>query len=58
MISLRNGLKVAYQEFGAHNSKKVIALHGWLDNSSSFQILGPQLANNGYHVLALDHIGN
>lgn len=55
---IRNGLKVAYQEFGANNPKKVLALHGWLDNSSSFMSLGPYLADKGYHVLAIDHIGH
>ena len=59
MLQLRSGLKVAYQEFGSPSSpKKLLALHGWLDNSNSFASLGPALAENGYHVLAIDHIGH
>lgn len=29
-----------------------------MDNSNSFNFLGPYLANLGYHVVALDHVGH
>ncbi len=61
-VRLLNGLRVAYQEWGMANSgipgKRVIALHGWLDNSNSFKILGPLLAAQGYHVVAVDILGH
>lgn len=55
---LMDGLRIAYQEWGSSNAKKAIALHGWLDNSSSFAFLGPYLAERGYHVVALDILGH
>lgn len=39
-------------------SKKILALHGWMDNSNSFSYLGPYLANKGYHVAAIDLLGH
>ena len=50
---------LSYQQWGSHNSaKKVLAIHGWLDNSNSFNFLGPYLAERGYHVVAYDNIGH
>ena len=50
---------LAYQQWGSHSSaKKVLAIHGWLDNSNSFKFLGPYLAERGYHVVAYDNIGH
>lgn len=57
--TLLNGLRIAYQEWGVSSSqKKVLALHGWLDNSNSFNFLGRFLAENDYHVVAMDHVGH
>jgi len=58
VVELVDNIKVSYQEWGISNVKKVIALHGWLDNSNSFAYLGPYLANVGFHVVAVDHIGH
>lgn len=50
---------LAYQQWGSTTStKKVLAIHGWLDNSNSFNYLGPYLAELGYHVVAYDNIGH
>ena len=61
-IHLRDGMRIAYQEWGNANkklpAKKILALHGWLDNSNSFGILGPHLASLGYHFVAIDHLGH
>ena len=60
-VILRDGVRLAYQEWGASTStagKKLLNLHGWLDNSNSFSYLGPKLADLGYHCIALDHIGH
>jgi pimeloyl-ACP methyl ester carboxylesterase len=50
MKSLRlatSGLRVAYQAWGQGNPVKVLCLHGWLDNSNSFNVLAPFLAQKG-----------
>ena len=50
---------LAYQQWGSPTSvKKILAIHGWLDNSNSFNFLGPYLAELGYHVVAYDNIGH
>ncbi|WP_395374019.1 alpha/beta hydrolase [Marinicella sp. W31] len=44
--------------WGSGNSKKVLALHGWLDNAASFCHLAPLLAEHGYDVIAIDFPGH
>lgn len=51
-----NGMKLAAQEWGKKGEFPVIALHGWLDNSASFDRLLPLLPN--LHVIALDMAGH
>lgn len=48
--SINNGAK--------SEPERVVALHGWLDNSASFVRLAPLLAARGYAVLALDFPGH
>mmetsp|Transcript_91931 Transcript_91931/g.180151 ORF Transcript_91931/g.180151 Transcript_91931/m.180151 type:complete len:296 (-) Transcript_91931:52-939(-) len=56
---LRDGMRIAYQQWGSPDAaKKVLAVHGWLDNSNSFSLLGPKLASVGYHVVAIDLLGH
>jgi pimeloyl-ACP methyl ester carboxylesterase len=60
-LNIVGGLKIGYKEWGipsADVSKRIIALHGWLDNANSFNILGPYFANKGYHMIAIDHLGH
>jgi len=52
-----NGLELAYQTWGARSGPKLIALHGWLDNSDSFRELAPLLADQ-YEITAVDLPGH
>lgn len=51
-----NGMSIAAQEWGMGNKNRVIALHGWLDNSASFEAIAPLI--NDSHIIALDFAGN
>ena len=51
-----NGFTYAAQLWGEPDQLPVIALHGWLDNSASFDILAPQLKNR--QCLAIDLAGH
>ncbi len=58
-LKISSGYKIAYQRWGAGNKIKVLCLHGWLDNSNSFALLGPHLAENeDFEVVAVDHVGH
>lgn len=50
------GLRLAAREWGASGGTPVIALHGWLDNAGSFDLIAPQLRN--VHLIALDCAGH
>lgn len=50
-----NGFTYAAQLWGEEGGLPFIALHGWLDNSASFDVLAPQL--DGIQCLALDLAG-
>lgn len=51
-----NGITLAGQEWGMPGDLPVIALHGWLDNAASFDVLAPML--KGLHLVALDCAGH
>lgn len=54
-----SGLRVAYQVWGEGNPIKILCLHGWLDNSNSFNVLAPYLLENGnFEIVAIDHVGH
>ena len=50
------GLELAAKEWGRPGSKPVIALHGWLDNAASFDLLLPYMSD--IHVIAVDSAGH
>jgi pimeloyl-ACP methyl ester carboxylesterase len=49
-------LELAGLEWGSAGDFPVVALHGWLDNAGSFDLLAPLL--HGCHVVALDCAGH
>lgn len=51
-----NGYQLAANEWHRHAEHKVIALHGWLDNCASFDVLAPLLTD--CHIVALDSPGH
>lgn len=51
-----NGLTFTAKEWGSPGYTPVIALHGWLDNAASFDLMLPFLSD--MHVIALDCAGH
>ncbi len=51
-----NGLHVHGVCWGNNELKPLLALHGWLDNAASFDLLAPLLTD--YYVVALDLTGH
>lgn len=49
-------LTIRGQEWGFPGGLPVLALHGWLDNSASFDVLAPLLKD--VHLIALDSAGH
>lgn len=50
------GMRFAAQQWGDPNGLPVIALHGWLDNSASFETLSRHI--KGCNIVALDMAGH
>lgn len=50
------GMKFAAQEWGRVGALPILALHGWLDNSASFNALSEHLGD--VHLIALDLAGH
>ena len=50
------GRKIAGQRWNKGGRFKAIALHGWLDNCSSFELIGPEI--NDIELVALDAAGH
>ena len=51
-----NGLKIHGQMWGPEEGECVIALHGWLDNAATYDLLAPQLPN--MRIFAIDFAGH
>eukprot|EP01090_Pellita_catalonica_P008934 TRINITY_DN19997_c0_g1_i1.p1 TRINITY_DN19997_c0_g1~~TRINITY_DN19997_c0_g1_i1.p1 ORF type:complete len:340 (-),score=36.80 TRINITY_DN19997_c0_g1_i1:43-1062(-) len=59
LFKVRGGFEIAGKEWGKDRiSNRILCLHGWLDNSASFSILGPILAEAGYYVISIDLLGH
>jgi len=52
-----HGLSIAYKAWGNSENTPIIALHGWLDNANSFDLIAPTLTNN-YFLIAIDLPGH
>lgn len=62
-IQLPTGLKIATKVWGSGASqgrpeRRILALHGYLDNANTYDLLGPALAQEGYEVVAMDFAGH
>lgn len=51
-----NDLTISAQRFGKKSKNKFLCLHGWLDNSSSFELLSSHLKNA--EIIAIDLAGH
>lgn len=52
-----NDITLAAQAWGDENNPKILALHGWLDNAGSFEVLAKLLADK-FYIVALDLPGH
>lgn len=50
------GQTIAIKQWGEPSKPAIIALHGWLDNAGTYDLIAPGL--EGYRVLALDFAGH
>jgi len=62
-FKLRDGLSIATKIWGPFSSsipqqRRILALHGWLDNAASFDKLAPPLVDAGFTVVAMDLPGH
>lgn len=51
------GFTIGYKSWGTPDKPTILALHGWLDNAGSFDLLAPFLQDN-FHVIAVDLPGH
>lgn len=49
-------IEIRAQEWGHPGGRPVLAVHGWLDNAASFDVLAPQLTD--LHLVAIDCAGH
>lgn len=52
-----DGLRVHYQEFGDKTHPTLLLIHGYTASTYVWHTAAPLLAENGFHVLAVDLIG-
>lgn len=64
-LKLPNGPRLAGKRWGPienidqkYDQEKVLALHGWLDNASTWDGLAPELAKKDMVVICLDFLGH
>ena len=52
-----SGLSIACKIWGSSDNPPIVAIHGWLDNANSFDLLAPYLEKNFYFI-AIDLPGH
>jgi len=52
-----DGATVHFQEFGDHNHPTLLLIHGFTASAYVWKTVAPELASEGFHVVALDLIG-
>jgi pimeloyl-ACP methyl ester carboxylesterase len=52
-----DGARVHYQEFGEHSNPTLILIHGYTASVYVWRAVAPALADEGFHVVALDLLG-
>ena len=58
-LTLPGGLDIAALALGDPAApKRVLALHGWIDNAATHSITAPALAARGYYVVCVDFPGH
>jgi len=60
-LKLPNGRRMGGKRWGSittPDSLRIIALHGWLDNASTWDGIAPELAKKGAIFIALDFLGH
>jgi pimeloyl-ACP methyl ester carboxylesterase len=57
-VPLTTGVQLCYTEHGQPGTEPLLCLHGYTDSSFSYSRVAPLLAEQGYHVYALDQRGH
>ena len=52
-----DGARLHYQEFGEHSNPTLILIHGYTASLYVWKTVAPMLADEGFHVIALDLLG-
>lgn len=52
-----DGATVHFQEFGDHNNPTLLLIHGFTASAYVWKTVAPELADDGFHVVAVDLIG-
>lgn len=52
-----DGVRVHYQEFGDVSLPKMILIHGYTASTYVWETVAPRLADDGFHVIAIDLLG-
>jgi len=50
MDSFESNTSIVFKSWGEKNDSPVLALHGWLDNADSFDLIAPEIAKDHYIV--------
>lgn len=52
-----DGVKIHYQEFGERSDQPIVLIHGYTASVYVWKTVAPMLADEGFHVVALDLVG-